>query len=199
MCGTRSVAPWVRKFGYLCIYEIVVLTKFVYMYESMYICPFMSADVKCCSYSSLKVQGIYKLHLSWFWTSCYDQLTAVIIGYLLTSATYCIGGSGVQLIKLKFSADQLWYSVDRRQRKLYFGKDISLKFPREICAKSIYFNTSINDRNRSLDSHPSFLPFIDLLSYASAICFINNLFVFRAVSQWNWSKRLFVLHCRRLL
>lgn len=102
----------------------------------------------------------------------------------------CIGGSGVQLVKvdvflLKFSAEQLWYSVDRRQRKLYFGKDISLKFPQGICAKSIYFDTSINDRSHSLDWHPSFLPFIDLLFYESTSCFISNkLFVFRAVSQW---------------
>ena len=38
----------------------------------------------------------------------------------------CIAGSGVQLIDvnylLKFSADQLWHSRDRRLQKLYFKK-----------------------------------------------------------------------------
>lgn len=65
----------------------------------------------------------------------------------------CIGGSGVQLMKvdvflLMFSADQLWYSIDHRQGKLYFGKQMSLKFSREIHAKSIYFDASMNDHNQ---------------------------------------------------
>ena len=65
-----SGAPWVRKFGYLRIQEILVGIKL-----SVNIRPFMLADVKC--FTSLKLQSIDKLCQLDIGHPCYDQLTAV--------------------------------------------------------------------------------------------------------------------------
>ena len=76
----------------------------------MYVCLFMLEDLKCLTKLKSKVYTNI-IVLIWFGNPCYNQLAVVKIGYSLTSVL-C---PDVQLF-FKFSADQLWYSSDRRFR-----------------------------------------------------------------------------------
>ena len=109
----RSGAPWVRKFGYLCIQEILVLTKS--SVRRTYVHPFMLADVKWHTYQL----GV-KAFKSGIWHPCCGQLIAVKEPIRWPVSHDCVADSGIQLIEVKnflnLSADKFLVSIDRDPR-----------------------------------------------------------------------------------
>ena len=78
-----SRAPWIRKLGYLCIQEILVLTK-SFVRTSVR----LSLHVSGCEMShALDWSPRHILRLTWFGLPCFGQLTALKKGYPLTSVT----------------------------------------------------------------------------------------------------------------
>lgn len=81
----QTEAPQVRKFGYLCIYEHLVLTKSA---ASPHVCPpFHVSECEMSYPLASKSKPYTNRVLLDIEHSCYDHMTAVKIGYSLTSTT----------------------------------------------------------------------------------------------------------------
>ena len=113
----RSGAPLVRKFGYLCTKDILVLAK------------------SCVHKSTPSCNHVSGCQMAHFDTICgighprYSQLTAVKKGICWPVSYDCIAGSGIQLEQvtyfLSYPLTSFWFQIDRL-RSVFLKVEFSL-------------------------------------------------------------------------